>query len=112
MAWRAWPTVTAGERGAGQAGERARRDPAAQRYDPADPVVNVERQALKLAIQRPALCGPAFDELPPSVFTVPAHAAVCELIAANGGVGERGSSAGNGRSDCAPLRRTTTRAGS
>jgi DNA primase len=55
-------------------------------YDMHDPVVNIERQALKLAIQRPALCGPVFDELQPSVFTVPAHAAVCELIAANGGV--------------------------
>jgi DNA primase len=54
--------------------------------DQHDPIVNVERQALKLAIQRPALCGPAFDELPSVVFTVPAHAAVCELIAANGGV--------------------------
>ena len=55
-------------------------------YDPADPLVNVERQALKLAIQRPALCGPAFDELAQSVFTMPAHAAVCALIAASGGV--------------------------
>jgi DNA primase len=55
-------------------------------YDVHDPVVSIERQALKLAIQRPALCGPVFDELQPSVFTVPAHAAVCELIAANGGV--------------------------
>lgn len=48
--------------------------------------MNVERQALKLAIQRPALCGPLFDEMSSSVFTVPAHAAVRELIAANGGV--------------------------
>ncbi|HXW88156.1 MAG TPA: DNA primase [Streptosporangiaceae bacterium] len=55
-------------------------------YDEHDPVVNVERQALKLAIQRPALCGPTFDELAPSVFTVPAHAAIRELIAASGGV--------------------------
>jgi DNA primase len=55
-------------------------------YDMHDPVVSIERQALKLAIQRPALCGPVFDELQSSVFTVPAHAAVCELIAANGGV--------------------------
>jgi DNA primase len=55
-------------------------------YDQHDPVVSVERQALKLAIQRPGLCGPVFDGLQPSVFTVPAHAAVCELIAANGGV--------------------------
>jgi DNA primase len=55
-------------------------------YDQHDPVVNVERQALKLAIQRPALCGPAFDELPSTIFTVPAHTAVCELIAEVGGV--------------------------
>jgi DNA primase len=55
-------------------------------YDQHDPIVNVERQALKLAIQRPALCGPAFDELPSATFSVPAHAAVCELIAASGGV--------------------------
>ncbi|HXZ65635.1 MAG TPA: toprim domain-containing protein, partial [Streptosporangiaceae bacterium] len=55
-------------------------------YDERDPVVNVERQALKLAIQRPALCGPTFDALAPAVFTVPAHAAVRELLAASGGV--------------------------
>jgi DNA primase len=59
-------------------------------YDEHDPVVNIERQALKLAIQRPALCGPGFDALPATVFTVPAHAAVCELIAANGGVASAG----------------------
>ncbi len=56
------------------------------RYDQDDPVVNVERQALKLAIQRPALCGPAFDELSAAIFTVPAHASVRDLIAACGGV--------------------------
>ena len=61
-------------------------------YDPADPVVNVERQALKLAIQRPALCGPVFDDLPLSVFTVPAHSAVSALIADSGGVGSARSS--------------------
>jgi DNA primase len=61
-------------------------------YDSADPVVNVERQALKLAIQRPALCGPVFDDLPPTVFTVPAHAAVSALIADSGGVGSARSS--------------------
>ena len=55
-------------------------------FDRHDPIVNVERLALKLAIQRPALCGPAFDELPSTVFTVPTHAAVSELIAASGGV--------------------------
>jgi DNA primase len=55
-------------------------------YDQHDPVVNVERQALKLAVQRPALCGPTFDALASAVFTVPAHAVVSQLIAASGGV--------------------------
>ena len=60
-------------------------------YDEHDPVVNVERQALKLAIQRPALCGPSFDALAATIFTVPTHAAVAELIAANGGVASAAS---------------------
>jgi DNA primase len=58
----------------------------APRYDESDPVVNIERQALKLAVQRPALCGPGFDELSAEIFTAPAHAAVRDLIAACGGV--------------------------
>jgi DNA primase len=55
-------------------------------YEPADPVTNVERQALKLAVQRPALSGPVFDALGAEAFTVPVHAAVYELIATCGGV--------------------------
>jgi DNA primase len=55
-------------------------------YDEHDPVVNIERQALKLAVQRPVLCGPTFDALAAAVFTVPVHAAVWQLIAASGGV--------------------------
>jgi DNA primase len=70
----------------GQNGSRQADQARPARYDESDPVVNVERQALKLAMQRPALCGPAFDQLPASVFTVPAHAAVRDLIAACGGV--------------------------
>jgi DNA primase len=54
-------------------------------YDPRDPVVQVEREALKLAVQRPALCGPSFDALGAACFTVPVHAAVYELIAGCGG---------------------------
>jgi DNA primase len=69
-----------------QNGQRGSDQARPARYDESDPVVNVERQALKLAMQRPALCGPAFDQLPASVFTVPAHAAVRDLIAACGGV--------------------------
>ncbi len=78
--------------GAGPAGAAVRNDesrassaPETSPYDPHDPVVNVERQALKLAVQRPALCGPAFDELPAAAFTVAPHAAVRALIAACGG---------------------------
>jgi DNA primase len=54
-------------------------------YDPRDPVVQVEREALKLAVQRPALCGPSFDALGAACFTAPVHAAVYELIAGCGG---------------------------
>ena len=59
-------------------------------YDPADPVTNLERQALKLAMQRPALLGPAFDGMGADVFTAPAHRAVRELIGACGGVAGAG----------------------
>ncbi|HVB44380.1 MAG TPA: DNA primase [Streptosporangiaceae bacterium] len=60
-------------------------------YDPSDPVVNLERQVLKLAIQRPALLGPAFDGLAPDAFTASAHRAVRDLIAGCGGVVAAGS---------------------
>jgi DNA primase len=79
-----------GARGDGARGERdgARGEagPGEQRrYDLADPVIQVEREALKLAVQRPALCGPAFDVLGPAAFTAEPHAAVRELIDACGG---------------------------
>jgi len=67
--------------GAGGSGGQAESVP----YDPADPVIQVEREALKLAVQRPALCGPAFDVLGPAAFTAPPHAAVRELIDGCGG---------------------------
>jgi DNA primase len=54
-------------------------------YNLADPVVWVEREVLKLAIQRPALCGPEFDTLGADTFTVPVHRAVFTLIAGCGG---------------------------
>ncbi len=61
------------------------------RYDPSEPVTSVERQALKLAVQRPALAGPVFDSLGAVAFTVPAHAAAFELIASCGGAAAGGS---------------------
>jgi DNA primase len=63
-----------------------------QSYDPSDPVVVVEREALKLAVQRPALCGPEFDAFGAGAFTVPVHGAVFTLIAACGGTASGGSS--------------------
>jgi DNA primase len=62
----------------------------APRYDLGDPVIQVEREALKLAIQRPALCGPAFDAIDPAAFTAAQHTAVHDLIAACGGTGGAG----------------------
>jgi DNA primase len=60
-------------------------------YDLSDPVVRVEREALKLAVQRPSLCGPEFDALGTDAFTVPVHGAVFTLIAACGGTAGGGS---------------------
>ena len=68
--------------------EPADQPPAA--YDPRDPVVNLERQALKLAVQRPALLGPAFDAMGADWFTAPAHKAVRDMIADCGGVAAAG----------------------
>jgi DNA primase len=73
--------------GAGQAGQ-AGADAAP--YNASDPVVNLERQVLKLAVQRPALCGPAFDALDGGDFSVPVHGAVRDLIAGCGGVAAAG----------------------
>ena len=53
-------------------------------------MINLERQTLKLAIQRPALLGPAFDGMGAEVFTAPAHRAARELIAGCGGVATAG----------------------
>jgi DNA primase len=75
---RGGPTVAGGPGAPGVPAESAP-------YNPADPVIQVEREALKLAVQRPALCGPAFDVLGPSAFTALPHAAVRELIDGCGG---------------------------
>ncbi len=79
-----------GQNGPARPTERA--DPL--RYDLRDPVIQVEREALKLAVQRPALCGPVFDELGTAAFTAPPHAAVFDVIASCGGAGR---AAGSGR---------------
>ena len=63
------------------------RESASSRPDPRDPTLVVEREALKLAVQRPALLGPAFDALDPICFTAPAYADVRDAIAKAGGAG-------------------------
>jgi DNA primase len=85
---------------AGVSGQRRTSDQE-YRYDPRDPVVQVEREALKLAVQRPALCGPSFDALGAGCFTAPVHASVFDLIAGCGG-----TSAANGGREWAERLRT------
>jgi DNA primase len=75
-----------GQGGQGAPGAAPRSDADGPRYDQHDPIVRLERQALKLAAQHPALCGPTFDALGADDFVVPAHAAVRSLIADSGGV--------------------------
>jgi DNA primase len=62
-------------------------------YELGDPVVQLERQALQLAVQRPGLCGPEFDALGADAFTVPVHRVVFTLIAACGGTAAGGGTA-------------------
>jgi DNA primase len=81
-----------GQRDSGTRGDGGQQGGGGQPYDLSDPVVRVEREALKLAIQRPALCGPEFDALGADAFTAPVHGAVFTLIAACGGTAGGGGS--------------------
>jgi DNA primase len=56
-----------------------------QRPDPADPTLWPQREALKGALQYPALAGPVFDSLPQDNFTHPAYSAVRAAIESAGG---------------------------
>ncbi|MEN3536509.1 DNA primase [Microbispora sp. ZYX-F-249] len=58
---------------------------AAVRQEPLDPAVRLEAEALKLAVQRPALLGPEFDALGAATFTLPEHVALYEVVMAAGG---------------------------
>lgn len=59
--------------------------PTAERPDPADPTLWPQREALKSALQYPALAGPVFDSLAAESFTHPGYAAVRSAIEAAGG---------------------------
>jgi len=57
----------------------------AARPDPRDPTLWPQREALKSALQYPALAGPVFDTLTVESFTHPGYAAVRAAIDAAGG---------------------------
>jgi DNA primase len=57
----------------------------AARPDPSDPTLWPQREALKSALQYPALAGPVFDSLTVESFTHPGYAAVRAAIGAAGG---------------------------
>ena len=48
-------------------------------------ILDLERAALRIAIQRPALAGPAFDDLEPEAFLSPAYRALRETVRKAGG---------------------------
>jgi DNA primase len=75
----------------GGGGERRERAP--KRPDPTDPRLTIEREVVKLAVQRPALAGPVFDALDPGALTHPAYVAVRTAITAAGGASAAGSGA-------------------
>ena len=55
------------------------------RPQPTDPSLWPQREALKSALQNPAIAGSVFDSLPPETFTHPAYAAVSQAVTAAGG---------------------------
>jgi DNA primase len=81
--------VSANLRGDGQAAADAVRAESPEsrvaRPDPHDPILRLQREALKSALQSPALAGPVFDTLTVESFTHPGYAAVRAAIEAAGG---------------------------
>jgi DNA primase len=74
-------------RSAAAPAEAGAAESAALRPDPHEPTLWPQREALKSALQYPALAGPVFDALTVESFTHPGYAAVCTAIEAAGGTG-------------------------
>ncbi len=72
-------------RGAGRQAAPPPRETGVARPDPRDPTLWPQREALKAALQYPALAGPVFDSLTPESFTHPGYGAVRAAIEAAGG---------------------------
>ncbi len=76
------------------------------RPDPRDPTLWPQREALKSALQYPALAGPVFDALTVESFTHPGYAAVRAAIDAAGGTRPASPERnGSTRCDSGPRRR-------
>lgn len=69
----------AGNRGANGAGGQL------ERPDPRNPDLEAQREALKAALQEPALAGPEYDALPEDAFVHPAYVGVHRAILKAGG---------------------------
>jgi DNA primase len=67
------------------AGERPRSRPRVAQRTPDDAAVEVEREAVKAALQCPEIAGPSFDAVTPGSYTHPDYAAVAAAVAATGG---------------------------
>jgi DNA primase len=66
-------------------GQPARGRPRTPKRSPDDVAVEVEREALKAALQAPELAGPSFDAIPVEAYTDPDYAAIAAAIAQAGG---------------------------
>ncbi len=79
------PGARADNRRAAAGRPRTAAEAGAGRPDPRDPTLWPQREALKAALQYPALAGPVFDSLTVESFTHPGYAAVRVAIEAAGG---------------------------
>jgi DNA primase len=69
----------------GDGGEQRRPRPRGPQRTPDDAAIEVEREAVKAALQVPEVAGPSFDAVPPAAYTDPDYAAVAEAVAGAGG---------------------------
>ncbi|WP_024793236.1 DNA primase [Tomitella biformata] len=98
--WVGWPNIPqvvsrvrqmarGGARGRGRGPVAATEQPAQTsripRPNPRDPALWPQREALKSALQEPAIAGTVFDSLPPESFTHPAYGALRTAIEDAGG---------------------------
>ncbi|GAB3026681.1 DNA primase [Mycobacterium bourgelatii] len=82
---RAGPAPRSGRRGAVDSAAAGPAEHAVARPDPRDPTLWPQREALKSALQYPALAGPVFDSLTVESFTHPGYAAVRAAVESAGG---------------------------